>query len=224
MYVVFGIGRGALVDFIDKNGDPQQVVEWDWLPFDEVTVLLSADKFSASRMFATGRFPTFEESFDFSNPTSILDRTTELTLQVEAECPVGKYFGVSGLGEGIVWNCVTPGWENQRFWFKTKGTKHKTSKVLDEMAANPEELRTYEEMADKLVTEARLEQGWMTITEERHLPADMTSLGAFIAWIVQDVWKEEADLLAVSGLDQKRVNKMLSKVAKDWFTTRLFHE
>lgn len=221
MYVIFGVGRGKPVTFIDKNGDEQRVVEWDWMPFEEMVAYLSKPEFAANRVFATGMFQTYMESFDFSNPQSILDRTTELTHQVEACCPVGNHFGAQGIGEGIVWTCITPGWEHQRYWFKTKGEEHKTSKVLDELKANPEELKSYQEMAEKLVTEARLEQGWMVITEERKCPKTNESLGEFLAWVIADVHKEEADLLAASALDSKRVNKMLSAVAKKWFFAKV---
>ena len=48
----------------------------------------------------------------------------EITEAVENECPVGKHFGVSGVGEGVVWTCVSEGWNDSGTWFKVKGEAH----------------------------------------------------------------------------------------------------
>jgi hypothetical protein len=48
-----------------------------------------------------------------------------MTISVEDECPVGKFFNKEGVGEGIVFTCVT----NQELKFKSKGEKHYASKV-----------------------------------------------------------------------------------------------
>ena len=50
------------------------------------------------------QFPTYEIDIDFNNPETIQNKLIEMTISVEDECPVGKYFGVSGIGEGIVYH------------------------------------------------------------------------------------------------------------------------
>jgi hypothetical protein len=54
----------------------------------------------------------------------------EITMAVEAECPVGRFFGVlSGVGEGVVWKPVDPLYNEGRFWFKVKGEKHSVTMI-----------------------------------------------------------------------------------------------
>jgi len=65
-------------------------------------------------------FETFEIAVDFNHPELSQNKFVELVEYVEKECPVGKKFGVSGIGEGIVW---TGNYSGQRHIFKTKGKK-----------------------------------------------------------------------------------------------------
>jgi len=71
-------------------------------------------------------FPTWEMDIDFENPQLAQPKLIELTMAVEAECPVGKAFGVSSVGEGIVWKCIDENddFHNSGFWFKVKGPRH----------------------------------------------------------------------------------------------------
>ena len=69
-------------------------------------------------------FPTFEIDIDFKFPEIAQNKMIEITEEVEKECPVGKHFGVSGTGEGIVWTCVSEGWNDSGTWFKVKGEAH----------------------------------------------------------------------------------------------------
>ena len=68
-------------------------------------------------------FPSYEMTIDFDKPGLSQNTLVELTEQVEAECSVGKSFGVSGTGKGIVWRCITPGYLDSKFWFKIESTK-----------------------------------------------------------------------------------------------------
>lgn len=117
MFVVFGI---ALVDNSDER---------TYLTGKQIRDCISLRLMDA-RIYCIYDFPTFEIDIDFENPHIAQNKLSDLTLNVENECPVGKIFGVSGIGEGIVWKCVSPGYENSGFWFKTKGMRHVGEYIL----------------------------------------------------------------------------------------------
>jgi hypothetical protein len=76
-------------------------------------------------------FPIHEVDIDFNYPTLSQNDIIEATLAVEKECPVGKYFGVSDIGEGIVYSCITEGYQSSDFMFKSKGELHiKGSQII----------------------------------------------------------------------------------------------
>jgi len=52
------------------------------------------------------QFPTYEVDIDFNCPELIQNELIRMTNEVENECPVCKYFGVSGIGECIVFQFV----------------------------------------------------------------------------------------------------------------------
>ena len=138
----------------------------------------------------------------------------ELTEAVEAECPVGKAFGVSGIGEGIVWTCVTPGWESSKFWMKVKGEKHSVSKV--KTLVDVEALANIQAFLDYAVTEARLDQGFTEVAAK-----DIKDIAAFLRWMYNDIIKEEADTIEANGLDPKTIGKNISARARPWFIKRI---
>ena len=151
---------------------------------------------------------------DFNYPERSQNDLIKLTEAVEAECPVGFAFGVSGTGEGIVWTCVTPGWESSKYWMKVKGEKHSASKVKTLAPVDIEALETAQKFAEYAVTEARLQQG-LDYLRDNNLPLDVTSTGLFIRWVYNDVLKEESDTLAANGITN--VGKVISQKARPWF-------
>ena len=64
---------------------------------------------------------------DFREPHAVQNKLLELALEVENECPVGKYFGVIGVGEGIVFSTK----EVNIGRFKVKGEKYQSTKVKE---------------------------------------------------------------------------------------------
>lgn len=66
------------------------------------------------------QFGTWNISIDFNHPEMVQNRLIEITNEIEQECPVGRYFGVSGIGEGAVFSH-----NSDRFYqFKSKGSLH----------------------------------------------------------------------------------------------------
>jgi hypothetical protein len=155
-------------------------------------------------------------SIDFNMPEIARNKLVELTIAVEKNCPFAKQYGLDGVGEGIVWKCVTPGWESPDFYFKVKGELHSASKVKTLAAVDVELVASQREFAEKTVTENRCRQGIEKLREAGK-KLDRTSVGDFIKWVVADVEKEEADTAKASGLDLKKAGGELTKAARMWF-------
>jgi hypothetical protein len=165
-------------------------------------------------------FPTFELDIDFEKTHEAQNQLIELTIKVEDECPVGKAFGKSGVGEGLVWSCITPSWYSSDYWFKVKGEKHSASKVKVLAAVDVEAIEKISDFVDMAVTEVRLEQGLQNLVNEQLKPFDMTSMGDFIRWVFNDVVKEETDTIVASQMEVKKLGGPIANKARKWYTEK----
>lgn len=167
-------------------------------------------------------FPTWQINIDFDHPELAQNKMIEITEEVENECPVGKHFGVSGVGEGVVWTCVSGGkWDTSGTWFKVKGEKHSVSKVRTLAAVDVEAVENLKNFVDSVVTEARLEQGLDNLVREQLKPVEMCSMGDFIRWVFNDVLKEEMDTILANQLDPKKLGGPIANKARPWFTKKV---
>lgn len=173
----------------------------------------------AASIYSVNQFTTYSVTIDFENPEIAQNYLIEFTNKVEECCPVGKAFGVEGVGEGIVWRCVSD--PSSEYWFKVKGEKHSASKVKTLASVDVEAVAQINEFVAMAVTEARLEQALHNLINEQLKPFDMTSMGDFIRWVHQDVLKEEADTLQASGIEYKKLGSPIAQVARRWFVTKL---
>lgn len=160
--------------------------------------------------------PSETIDIDFNHPELSQNKLADLTAKVEVGCPFAKKHGTDGVGEGIVWKCVTPGWESPEFYFKVKGELHSASKVKTLAAVDVERVKSQQEFAEKTVTDNRCRQG-IDKLREAGKKLDRTSVGDFIKWVVADVEKEESDTAAASGIDLKKATGELAKAARTWF-------
>lgn len=156
----------------------------------------------------------YEITIDFNYPELSQNTLQEYTLQVEKECPVAKFFGVSGIGEGIVWEHITK--DGQMLSFKVKGEKHSSSKVKVLANVDVEKVNSVKEFVDTVLTESRLQQAW----NELQNPS-IKDLGSFLKWINNDIVKEESDTLGASNLTIKGVGSTISKQAKQWYMNKI---
>lgn len=163
------------------------------------------------------QFGKYEVEVDFSNPESVQNELVRLTEEVEANCPVGKFFGVTEntVGEGIVWVSEE---DYSGHVFKVKGEKHSVSKVKTLAAVDVEKVKSIDEFVENTVTENRLRQG-LEVLRRDGIVADMKATGHFVKWISSDIAREEADTLEASGLTMKDVGGKLSSKARTWFHT-----
>lgn len=163
------------------------------------------------RIYYIGDFPTYSIDIDMANPASAQNKLISLTEQVEQECPVGKAFGVCGIGEGIVWS-------TESYRFKVKGEKHSDSKIRTLAPVDIEKLESIKELAESFVTEHRLEKGiiYCSITDYK-----IKDIGAFLKWVSTDVIKEESDTILGNGFEVKEVIKVVSHLSRNWYLEKL---
>lgn len=189
-----------------------------WFSSESIMKAWPGERRAGSLVHFIAEYPQWSIDIDFNNPEAILDELERLTLEVEAECPVAKEMGVSGLGEGIVWTYYDK--LHGRLWFKTKGAKHKGTRNSRIVQIEPEVLASLEAFTEAVVTESRLEQGFELIRAQ-HGTVNETHIGDFLKWVGQDVLKEESDTLEASGLERKQVMGRVNQHAKAWLMPRL---
>lgn len=168
------------------------------------------------RIFSVLDFGFWSVNIPFNEPEQVQNDLTTLTMQVEASCPVGKHFGVEGVGEGIVWSPLQPELaKDSGLWFKVKGEKHSVSKVKTLAEVDPVRLQNMREFVEYAVTENRLEQGLGEVG------LDQSKIGEFIAWVSRDINKEEGDVLEANSLTMKDVAKFISNKSRGWYMQKL---
>lgn len=168
---------------------------------------------SEVRIYNILDFPSWEMEINFNEPEMVQNKLGELTLAVEEECPVGKTFGFSGIGEGIVWSCDFNGVVHR---FKVKGVKHSSSKVKTLAPVDIEKIAGIKEFVDYAVTESRFNQG-LEKTFPNGEPVDIKKMGALMKWITDDIIKEEMDTMKGNNLEPKDIGKYVSAKVKEMF-------
>ena len=183
---------------------------------------ISDEDFNATsdNIFSIFDFPTYAIDIDFKYPELAQNKMIEITNAVEEECPVGKHFGVSAVGEGVVWTCMNPGFGSAA-WFKVKGEKHSASKVKTLSAIDVEAVENIRAFVEMVVTESRLEQGLDNLVREQLKPFEMQSMGDFLRWVYNDVMKEEIDTIVANGIDPKKLGSAIANVARPWYMNKL---
>jgi hypothetical protein len=169
------------------------------------------------RFYNIFNYPTYEVEIDFNSPQLIQNKLIELTEEVEKECPVAKIFGISGIGEGLVFTCK---YKDEIYRFKSKGEKHSVSKVKKLNSVDVEKLKSIDEFVDYAVTENRFEQAIQNVFPNKE-GIDVKNLGDVIRWIVQDILKEELDTLAGNNLEPKDVNSKIAQKTREMFFRRM---
>lgn len=141
----------------------------------------------------------------------------DITIAIENECPVGKYFGISGVGEGVVFTD-----ETRTYSFKSKSEKHSVSKVKTIANVDVEKIKKIQDFIEYSVTENRLNQG-IEYLKEMNKKLDISSIGDFLRWLANDVLKEEQDVITENGLDNdlKAIMKSVSNKGRKWFMDKI---
>jgi hypothetical protein len=171
-------------------------------------------------------FPSVEIEIDFNEPEISQNKMIKLVEKLEKDSLVGKAFGIDGnIGEGYVF---TFEYKGEIFRFKVKGEEHskasgkvKTLKPVDEVLENKKRMF----VNDVACTESRLQQMYTEIVHSVHNGDEelisMKDMGAFLRLVVNDVIKEESESMASQGLEPKSINSMISRVAREFFKSKI---
>ncbi len=160
-------------------------------------------------------FPNWTMMIDFSRPEEFQDDLGALTQKVEDECPVGKAFGVSGTGEGIVWWAApTDGFNTDELVFKVKGEKHSETRVKTLAPVDVEKIANVRELVSTICTVHRMEK------KLEGIELDLKNTGVYMKAVTGDVMKEEADTIEASGLPLTDVMRGVSMAAKQFWMER----
>ncbi len=188
---------------IDENGESSKVYLDQFI-----------DRFESPDhdLYNKKMFKTFSIDIDFANPELAVNKLVEMTISVEDECPVAKYFGIdNGLGEGIVFETHVNG---TKLRFKSKGEKHSVSKVKTIVQVNPEVVESIVAFVEYAATENRLEQG-LTYMKENNIEIKVENLSHYIKWVSSDIIKEESDVLVANNLTYKQVGGKIATKARE---------
>ncbi len=169
------------------------------------------------RFYPIETFGVYNVELDLDNVHLVQQEIKDITIAIENECPVGKYFGISGIGEGVVFTD-----ETKIYSFKSKGEKHSTSKVKTIANVDVEKIKKIKDFIDYAVTENRLNQG-IEYLKEMNKELDISSIGDFLRWLANDVLKEEQDVITENGLDNdlKAIMKSVSNKGRKWFMDKI---
>jgi hypothetical protein len=162
------------------------------------------------------KFPKYGVSIDFHTPEKSQNKMIKLVEEVEKECPFAKAFGISGIGEGIVFSSFDESGKRTHI-FKVKGEKHSSSKVKTLASVDIEKVNNIIEFIEYAVTENRLNQGIEQVFYSNSEPINVSKTGDFLRWVVNDIIKEELDTMVKNGLEPKDVGKYISNKARPWF-------
>lgn len=209
-----GIQRGVAISNIDKSffifGAKVSKPEDE----DFNAYWISTDYISSAtdRIFNIENYETFSIDIDFNMPQLSQNKLIELTEAVEKECPIGKAFGISGVGEGIVFAAEYKG---VVYRFKSKGEKHSVSKVKTLNSVDEEKLNSIAEFIEYAVTENRFKQAIQNVfTDEQ---PNIKRIADVMRWMVSDILKEELDTLVKNNIEPKEIGKYVSNKVRGMF-------
>lgn len=166
-------------------------------------------------IFNINDYETYSITIDFNKPEESQELLLSITDKVEEECPVSKSFGFSGIGEGVVWSTIDNG---HSYRFKVKGEKH--SKVKTKVIREVDDIEEQKKLsvAEKVTPSWRLDQG---LTETFNLlnggVLERSGIGRYIKWIINDVIKEDMDIIIGNGFEIKQVSGYISEIARDYY-------
>ncbi len=190
---------------VSKEGDEEFKNYW---------LDVSDYRFEIDNLYNINEFKTYEITVDFNNTKGVSDKFIEIINEVENECPVAKQLGVSGIGEGVVWEFFHNG---ERYIFKTKGELHagkEKNKTLTPV--DNERINFLMKIAEQVTPTWRLNQMFNEITNNgRNI--ERRFIGPYIKLVTQDIVDEDMDILVDNKVDPKDIGKYISEICKNYF-------
>jgi len=213
-FVLFDIKTVNETDAEAENGNDSSNVYMNSKDLDNLCYP-TMPEMVAIRFYCSEHFPTFDMEIDFSFPEASVQKLIDITEEVERCCPVGKHFGVEGVGEGVVWKAAM----HPHIRFKSKGEKHSDTKVKTIVAVDVEKVNSIREFVANVLTDHRMEK-MIDLMKQEGLPIEPKHTGNFLKLVMNDVLKEETDTFIQSGFVWKDLTGPLSKTARDWYLTQ----
>ena len=162
--------------------------------------------------------PSYTVCVDLERPDKAIEQMTSYVDEIDVECPFAKLFGISGVGEGLVFRQK----EDYSFGnaFKVKGEKHSISKIKKIPTVDVVKMENLASAVSTYIHTDRLEQIYakIVLTEADKVPQN---IAPFIRNLVQDAWEEEGDSIRASDISRKEFGAATSKVAARWFQDKL---
>jgi len=176
------------------------------------------DEMPDIHVYNIARVPSYTVKVDLANPEQAIEQMIQLVEEVEKECPFAKSFGISGIGEGLVFK-LKGSYEFGNA-FKVKGEKHSVSKIKKLPTVDVVAMENLAAAVYTHIHEDRLEQIYskVVLTEADKVPQN---IAPFIRNLVQDAWEEEGDSIRASDISRKEFGAAVSKVAARWFQNKL---
>ena len=162
-------------------------------------------------------------TIDFNDPASVeagIVKVTEFLSELDKQCPYGAAYGLTGLGEGIVWLPLGDFFGREDLYWKFKTKAHSVvleTKVKQDRPALADDVQTaIRDFVDATVTENRLEQG-LDALEQQGLTPEKRNTGHYLKWISEDVRRECVLELKESGLTWEQVSGAVTTRAREYF-------
>jgi len=214
MFIVFGLKQTTL-------GDTEEDNVGTTLDYTISSIIkVNSDK----NFYVINDFGEYELTVDLNNFALEQNKFLELTLEVEKECPIGKYFGrVLGkditTGEGIVWQTEYKG---SRYVTKVKGEAHSNSKVKTLKVVDNVKEQLKNDIAQQVTPSWRLTQMFAEAnnTINGDIP-DIKNIGTFLKMVNSDIIKEELDTIISVGLEPKDIFGAVAQIIKPWYKEEL---
>lgn len=157
-------------------------------------------------------------SIPFHAPSTMTEKFQSIASDIEQSCPIATMFNVNGRGEGMVFK---PTEDRLRqfddLWFKVKGDKKSASQSNAGASVSVEIIENISKILDILVTENRLRQGLDYLVETGRT-VEMSNIGLFIRWVVNDVNREDAIFIKENNLNNKLLNKHIAHRCSKFYT------
>jgi hypothetical protein len=172
----------------------------------------------AINVYNIAEAPSYTIEVDLERPDKAIEQMTSLVDVIDAECPFAKLFGISGIGEGLVFR--QSGEHSFGNAFKVKGEKHSVSKIKKIPTVDVVKMDNLQQAVQTHIHEDRLQQIYdkIVLTEADKVPQN---IAPFIKNLVEDAWEEEGDAIRASDLSRKEFGAAVSKVAARWFQNKL---
>lgn len=159
------------------------------------------------------------------NLQQVVDVINKRVEEVEREDPWARdQFGVSGVGEGLVFYPHARGDSYKLFSscvFKAKGEKHAVVAKTQPAQVDPTVAQDVAEFARMVATEARLLQGATLVASRgKSLMYDMKHMGEFLKWVVEDVKRECVAEIDALEVDKKLALAAVMKHSRGWFADK----